>query len=53
MQILPYHAAAERKSAHLGGRYALADLCRRISRLLETAAAVVRAEAGRPVTIGG
>lgn len=53
VQILPYHAAAERKSAHLGRSVALAGLCAPDLEAVETAAAVVRAGAGCPVTIGG
>ncbi len=53
VQILPYHAAAERKSAHLGRSYAFAGLCTPDLEAAETAAAVVRANTGRPVTIGG
>lgn len=53
VQILPYHVAAERKFAHLGRPYTLAGLCAPDLEAAETAAAVVRAGAGCPVTIGG
>ncbi len=53
LQILPYHAAGERKFAHLGRRYALPGVLPPDPGAIENAAAVVRAAASLPVTIGG
>ncbi len=53
VQVLPYHAAGERKFAHLGRRYALADVLPPNPETAEHAAAAVRAAASLPVTIGG
>jgi pyruvate formate lyase activating enzyme len=53
LQVLPYHAAGERKFAHLGRRYALCDVLPHNPEAMENAAAAIRAAASLPVTIGG
>lgn len=53
VQILPYHAAGERKFAHLGRPYGLPGLVPPDPEAVERAAAVVHAATGLPVTIGG
>ena len=53
VQVLPYHAAGERKFDHLGRRFSLGDVRQPDPEMVENAAAVVRAAAGIAVTIGG
>jgi len=53
LQVLPYHAAGERKCEHLGQRSALPDVLPPNRETIESAAAAVRAAANLPVTIGG
>ncbi|MCX6094619.1 MAG: glycyl-radical enzyme activating protein [Candidatus Bipolaricaulota bacterium] len=53
VQILPYHAAGERKFAHLGRRYELPGVLPSDPETIEDAVAAVRAATSLPVTIGG
>jgi pyruvate formate lyase activating enzyme len=53
VQILPYHAAGERKSEHLGRCYALPCVLPPGPATVESAAAAVRASGSVSVTIGG
>ncbi len=53
VQILPYHPRGEKKRRHLGRASALDGTLPPEPDSVERAAAIVRAESGRPVNVGG